>query len=237
MTTKTIGIGQCALDMLAIVDGYPELDEKTEITDWDVQGGGPAATAIVALSRWGISTTFCGMIGDDSEGHKIRSDLEKEGINVQHLIPNPNIRSQLSFIAIDRSTGKRTIFCRRTKSVTNQQPEIARNELPINILDGAKLLLLDGVMNDISITIAKEARTKQIPILLDAGRVRERSLELANLCDHVVGSSVFAKQVGFNPDSQNPENFFQTATKLAKKAVTFTFVLDFTKLTPVISSF
>jgi len=35
------GLGQCALDYIGTVDGYPEPDVKCEMADLVIQGGGP----------------------------------------------------------------------------------------------------------------------------------------------------------------------------------------------------
>jgi len=48
---KVTGIGQCSFDLLGVIDSYPEPDTKKEVLSWDEQGGGPVATALVALSR------------------------------------------------------------------------------------------------------------------------------------------------------------------------------------------
>ena len=49
------GLGQCALDYLGKIDDYPPADAKCPFTDLVIQGGVPVATALVALSRWGLS--------------------------------------------------------------------------------------------------------------------------------------------------------------------------------------
>jgi hypothetical protein len=54
------GLGQCSLDYLGKVAAYPAADTKCEFDDLTIQGGGPVATALVALTRWGASTTQAG---------------------------------------------------------------------------------------------------------------------------------------------------------------------------------
>jgi len=69
------GIGQCSWDYLAVVDSFPIVDTKKEVHQWDEQGGGPVATALVTLSRLGIKCRFHGVTGDDREGKDIRQSL------------------------------------------------------------------------------------------------------------------------------------------------------------------
>ena len=67
--------------------GYiSQVDTKNEVLEWYEQGGGPVATALVALSRLGIPCKFYGIIGDDHAGETIEQSLIKEGIDVSGLI-------------------------------------------------------------------------------------------------------------------------------------------------------
>jgi hypothetical protein len=55
-------------------------------------------------------------------------------------------------------------------------------------------------MKDVSLFAAEQTRKAGIPMMLDAGRVREGMLELARLCDYVVGSEQFAMDLGWKDD-------------------------------------
>jgi len=65
------GLGQCSLDYIGRLGAYPPPGVKTEFSDLTVQGGGPVATALVALSRWGLRCAFSGVVGDDAFGRVI----------------------------------------------------------------------------------------------------------------------------------------------------------------------
>jgi sulfofructose kinase len=186
------GIGQSALDYLVLVDTYPRVDTKKEVIEWHEQGGGPVATALVALSRLGISCRFHGIIGDDYAGEKIRQSLIEEGIDVTGLIKRDRATSQTAFIVVEKGTARRTIFWKRPSGNPLQ-----REELGVDFLDGSDFLILDGLMKDISLYAAKRAKTLNIPIMLDAGRMRPGMLDLARLSDYVVTSEEFAKDIGW----------------------------------------
>lgn len=68
---QVFGLGQCSLDYVGGIEDYPPPDAKCEFTGMLIQGGGPVATALVALSKWGIGCRFCGVIGDDYFGRMI----------------------------------------------------------------------------------------------------------------------------------------------------------------------
>jgi len=208
------GLGQSALDYLVLVDTYPRVDTKKEVIEWHEQGGGPVATALVALSRLGISCRFHGIIGDDYAGEKIRQSLIEEGIDVTGLIKRDRATSQIAFIVVEKGTARRTIFWKRPSGNPLQ-----REELGVDFLDGSDFLILDGLMKDISLYAAKRAKTLNIPIMLDAGRMRPGMLDLARLSDYVVTSEEFAKDLGWQ---LTQEALLKEKEKLGVKVLTIT---------------
>ena len=194
---KVVGLGQCSLDCLALVDSFPEIDTKKEVLLWDEQGGGPVATALVALSRLGVDCAFHGVVGDDQEGTKIRQSLIDAGIDAGGLLMREMAASQKAFIVIERCTGKRTIFWRRPSGEA-----LRPDELAADFLNGADFLLLDGLMKEASMHAALRAKEMDIPVMLDAGRVREGMIEIALLCSYVVASEEFAREIGYDGDAK-----------------------------------
>ncbi len=208
------GLGQCSLDSLALVDGYPRVDTKKEILEWHEQGGGPVATALVALSRLGVACNFYGTTGDDPAGKKIRRSLTDEGVDVKGLVQRDKSSSQMAFIVIEKGTAKRTIFWKRPSG-----SPLMPDELGADFLEGSDFLLLDGLMKDASLAAARRARTLGIPVMLDAGSVRPGLLDIAKSSDYVVASEEFAKGLGW---ILAPEVLRQEKEKMGVKVLTIT---------------
>lgn len=185
-----VGIGQCSLDYIALIDSYPDANTKKEVIEWHEQGGGPVATALVTLSRLGISCSFLGVIGDDHAGGKIRKSIAAEGIDISGLVQRDKSVSQRAFIAVEQGTGIRTIFWQRPSGAA-----LSEYDLHADFLKGAQFLLLDGLMSDISILAASAAKKQNIPVMLDAGRGRPGMLEVAGLSDYVVASEEFVNNL------------------------------------------
>ena len=208
------GLGQCSLDYLSLVDLYPPGNTKQEVLEWHEQGGGPVATALVALSRLGISCCFHGITGDDEAGTKIRQSLIDEGIDIKGLLQRKDSFSQLAFIAVEKDTARRTIFWRRASGKALQPEELAED-----FLCGSDLLLIDGLMMDVSFAALKKAREMKIPVLLDAGSARPGMYDLARRCDYIVASEVFAEGLGWKLD---PQALLKEAEILGSRALTIT---------------
>ncbi len=221
---KVVGIGQCSLDSLFIVDSFPAPDTKKEVLEWTKAGGGPVATALVSLARLGADCSFYGIIGDDEAGGIITDSLLSEKIDVKGLLSRPRSESQIAFICVDQSSGQRTIFWKRPSSDPLQPDEI-----PDDFLVNADFLIVDGLMADASLYAVKKAREMHVPAMLDAGRLRKGMRELAALCDYVVGSEEFARELAHNgkehasgEQSFCPEKAVRSMTSSGVKAVTIT---------------
>jgi len=209
-----VGIGQCCWDILALVESYPEADEKEEIRLLSEQGGGPVATALVTLTRLGIPCRFHGIVGDDGYAALIRESLAREGVDITGLVTRGGASSQVAFIVIERGNGRRTIFWQRPTG-QGLRPE----ELAAGFLEGAEALYLDGLMPEVSRHALDEARRRGIPVMVDAGRIRPGMMELAARCDYLVAAERFFLDLGWDGTL---EEFRGLASGLGATVVTVT---------------
>ena len=102
--SDVVCVGLATRDTILAVPGHPEADELVLATDVAVAGGGPAATAAVALARLGVATSFVGAVGDDETGAFIREGLEAEGVDISELTVVPGRRSPESAIYVGPGT-------------------------------------------------------------------------------------------------------------------------------------
>ncbi|HET7045633.1 MAG TPA: PfkB family carbohydrate kinase [Gaiellaceae bacterium] len=105
---KVVCVGLATLDTIMVVPRIPGPDERVVASSSAVAGGGPAATAAVALARLGVEVAFAGVVGDDEAGAEIRDGLEREGVDVSLLATVPGARSPQSTILVGPD-GARTI--------------------------------------------------------------------------------------------------------------------------------
>lgn len=188
------GLGQCSLDYLALSSRYAEEDQKEEILEWSVQGGGPVATALVTLSRLRIGTRFAGIVADDDAGRKIRKGLKEEGVDTRLLKTRKNGKSQSAFIIVNKKNATRTIYWQRPTI-----KELSADEVRGPFLKDTDLLMLDGLMEVASIKAAGLAKKKGIPVMLDAGSLRKKTPKLLELSDYIVCSERFALEFAGTP--------------------------------------
>ncbi len=188
------GLGQCSLDYIGKAAAYPPPDTKCEFTDMAIQGGGPVATALVALSRWGLRCYMAGNVGDDEFGEKITVSLDAEGVDTSGIIVRNGCSSQFAFIVSEEQGGRRTIFWQRPTGKPLQP-----DELDLAVLKRSRLLHTDGLFTEAALFACRQAREAGIPVIVDGGTLREGMLDIARFSDCFIASETFSRSLGPDP--------------------------------------
>lgn len=212
---RVVGLGQACVDFLGRVPSFPPEDGKIELLDLHRQCGGPASTALVTLSRLGVACSFLGSVSDDSLGADIVKGLTEEGVDASYLKILPGYTSQFAFIAISRTSGNRTIFWHR-----GSVPHLTKDQVDLSPFTGADIVHLDGLMIQASLEAVRQAKTRGLTVVLDAGTLREGSLDLASAVDVLIASARFADPlVG---SEAGPEKALEALRGLGPKVVVMT---------------
>ncbi|MBN2185161.1 MAG: hypothetical protein JW746_07515 [Candidatus Krumholzibacteriota bacterium] len=184
------GLGYTAVDYLGFIPHIPGENTKLEMKGMKIQGGGPAATAAVTAGRLGLSASFIGKTGDDAFGKKMREELENEKIDISGMVVEKGKGSQFAFIMVDEKTAARTVIWTR-----GSLSPMAPGEIDLSIIASSRGLLIDSLEPAAALHAAKYARGKGIPVLIDAGTLREGIREILPFCDHIIGSEYFSDQI------------------------------------------
>ncbi len=194
INSPIFGLGQCALDHIGIIAAYPSPNVKCEFTNLVIQGGGPVATALVALSRWNLRCYFTGVVGNDAFGTIIADSLREEGIDTGGLVVRSGHSSQFAFIVSEPNMGRRTIFWQRPTGKPLQP-----DELNLEVLRKSRALHTDGLFTEASLFACRKAREAGIPVVVDAGTLREGILDMVRLSDCFIVSETFSQAMAEDP--------------------------------------
>ena len=137
------GIGYCGMDYLCMVPYIP-LDDKVEIIESLVQGGGPSITAVVASAKLGATTAFFGAVGDDERGAQIVRGLASEGVDTHCIKIRRGAESPAGFCWIEQKSGKRSIAWTRGSAQPLSQREIDRDVERTGVLSKQKFRIIDS---------------------------------------------------------------------------------------------
>lgn len=189
---KAICIGQAAYDITLPMDHFPIENKKTRSRDKIECSGGSACNCAYLLAKWGIETYFAGVVGDDYYGNRIKTELDKIGINTKYLEISNECRTTSSYIITNTTTGSRTIITHRPKELVLENKEV-KEKFDIILLDGYEREFSNKIIDDNPDAIK----------IIDAGSLKEATVELAKKVDYIVCSKDFAedytrKKVDFN---------------------------------------
>ena len=166
-----VGLGESSLDFVAVVSGPLAPDSKWPLDRFDVMPGGQTATALVACARLGHLTRYVGALGKDDAGTAIERALSNEGVDVA-VQWRPGVPSRVAVVLVDPDSGHRTVLERRDPRLTLDLPQAVSSALT------GRILLVDGVDLEASITAAREARAAGIPTVVDVEKSDASTREL-----------------------------------------------------------
>lgn len=187
---EVVGIGAALFDILMTADRFPDEDTKLQGIETKLQGGGPCATGLVAMSKLGVKSAYMGILGDDMYGDFIRTAFDAYGVDRSCVRTVPGAQSFHSFVLLNTSNASRT--CVWNKGTLT--PPTAE-DVDLEILKNAKFLHLDGHQLDCAIYAAERAREFGVTVSMDAGGTYPGIEGLLPLVDVLIPSEEFAKKI------------------------------------------
>ena len=196
MTTsadRVVGLGQATVEQIGV--GPRSSETVVELETFSVQAGGAVGTTLATLCSLGGQASYFGRLSDDEFGSIIIRGLKAFGVDMSQILIEPGKISPTSFVLVDERTGRRLV--RYTRGSTTP---IDPGELPRKLLDGARMLLVDGRNPALHIAAAERARAQGVTVVLDARRLGGRMGELLDLSDIVIGNERFAAEFSHSSD-------------------------------------
>lgn len=181
---KVLCIGHATYDITIPVDNFPLENTKVRVQERVECGGGPASNAAYLLGKWGVDTSFAGIVGNDYFGKQIRDEFRKVNVNIDYLEFSNVYQTPYSMIIANKENGSRTVLSYHNNS-------LKMSDIDINI--NPDIILIDGQEAEISRKTI-ENNPKAISII-DAGRDKLEIIELCKIVDYIICSKSFAEKV------------------------------------------
>jgi sugar/nucleoside kinase (ribokinase family) len=134
-----VGLGASTIDVLTLVEHFPKGREVQQALSTVIQGGGPVATALVAVSRLGGRTAMIDSIGDDWAGDLVLRDFQHEGVGTEAIETHLGQSTSISNILVSAADGARAIMF-----VPGSTPEPALSESQKRAIQSARILHING---------------------------------------------------------------------------------------------
>ena len=184
--------GNVTLDIVNVVDHYPDEDEEMRALQQWRDTGGNAANMAQVLAAYLHRCDFVGVIAEDTDGQYIAERLAEKSIGLEHASRLPG-RSPVSYITLNQQNGSRTIVHYRDLS------ELAAEhfqQIPVERYDWLHFEGRNVAELTKMLASAREAIFDQ-PISLEIEKVRDGLEDLIAQVDLVMFPRAYAQAHGF----------------------------------------
>jgi sugar/nucleoside kinase (ribokinase family) len=184
-----IGIGASTIDIINIVDHFPNEEEVQKSYENIIQGGGPVATAIVTLARLGSNVMMIDSVGDDWIGKLIVEEYKKEKVNSELIKVWDNHTTSSATILVRKNDGARTIVF-----TPGNAPEVLPNDISEEIISKSRYIHINGRHLEACLQACKIAKNCGSKISFDGGshRYREELKSIIPFVDIYIVAKDFA---------------------------------------------
>lgn len=179
-------VGLSTLDLIYLVAGVPEANEKINAQSACVAAGGPATNAAVAFAHWGHETQVLSAVGCHPLAQLIQGEMRSQGVTLVDLMPEYRESPPVSSIMVTAGTGERAVV-----SLNAQKVRATVDRIPAGILMGVEVLLVDGHQMAVSVALAQQAQGLGIPVVLDGGSWKPGLETLLPWVDYAICSGDF----------------------------------------------
>lgn len=179
-------IGRSVIDVISLVDHYPDPNQKIVALDNDVITGGSALNAAITFSHFGGGASLATSVGASDPLKEIfLSDLSQYKVELHNINKSNNYQIPISTIISTKSSGARMI-------VNNSQKENEDVEsLPDLFNSNVDLIQLDQYERYFVFKNKEFLKKYEGPIILDGGDWKEWSLDYLRLSTIPIVSDVF----------------------------------------------
>jgi ribokinase len=205
-----------ALDILLRSHELPTWEQGVRMQSVALEGGGPVATALVAVSRLGVRAGFVGTYGSDRLGQIKLGTLVENGLDVSRAVQRPGEEDQAVLVCVHAETGER-VFSGFEHS--RRQPLIP-GELDREYITSAQWLHLEGYHADAALQAARWMHEAGKQVMLDGsstrGPVPNRMRALVEEADVLICGSGFGPALTGLPQDASPDNLWRVGEAIVR---------------------
>jgi sugar/nucleoside kinase (ribokinase family) len=212
MAAHGLFVGLLTLDLIYQVEHLPHANEKLVATAQTTAAGGPATNAAVTYRHLGNEAKILGILGSHPLSQLVTTDLQQQQVSLTDLQSSYAAPPPLSSILVTQATGDRAVVSRNA-----EKRQATLDQIPANALQDVEIVLIDGHQMAVGYAIARHAKAKKIPIVIDGGSWKSGFEEVLPFADYVICSANF-----FPPGCDTAEQVFTYLQQLGIPHVAIT---------------
>ncbi len=178
-------IGRVTFDLGYACPSFPKEDSKLSATHFWAGAGGSALNGAITARALGSDVRLFALLGAGSFADAVRGELARYDVPFEDFADPAAQVLPVSSIIVVPDSGTRTI-------VDQQPPQAVARAVPdASCLDGISVLYCDGFLPEIAVPLARAARERGIPVVLDGGSWKPWTGDVIAHVDHAVVSERF----------------------------------------------
>ncbi len=178
-------IGRSCLDYIAVINQFPQENQKVPLEFRLTEGGGQGGTAACCISRLGGKVAYAAKLGDDEEGRFCLQRLADFGVATDFIDVVRGGKTPVAYVFVTAANGHRTIIYER-----NALPRITLDENLKKLAARSEIVLLDPEVTYLGGPL-KEAAGNPIKIVYDCERWRQGLEKIMDTADYFIPSAEF----------------------------------------------
>ncbi len=178
-------IGRSCLDYIAVVNQFPNENQKLPLEFRLIEGGGQGGTSSCCIARLGGRVAYVGKLGDDDEGRFCLKRLEDFGVKTEFVEIVNGGKTPVAYVFITMDNGARSIIYER-----NALPKIKIDATLKKLVTQTGIALLDPEVTYLGGQL-KELAGTNVKVIYDSERWREGIEDIMKTADYFIPSSEF----------------------------------------------
>jgi len=138
---QVVGLGALNIDHIYKVERILD-DGEAVVNQAKSFPGGSAANTIYGLAKLGVSTGFCGVVGDDDEGKVLLQDFQTVGVDIGRIRVNQGAKTGSVLCLSDRQD-KRSLYV-----LPGANNSLTIDDLDLSYINQARVLHLSSFADD-----------------------------------------------------------------------------------------
>ena len=173
------------MDIIAVVNQFPQENQKLPLEFRLSEGGGQGGTASCCISKLGGRAVYVGRLGDDEEGRFCLKRLKDFGVATDYVDIVKGGKTPVAYVFITADSGARSIIYER-----NVLPKLKINNVVKTLIRQTGVALLDPEVTYLGGRLKKLAGSN-FNVIYDCERWREGIEDIMNTADYFIPSSEF----------------------------------------------
>ncbi|XP_036922644.1 ketohexokinase isoform X3 [Sturnira hondurensis] len=193
-------VGLVVLDIINVVDKYPEEDTDTRCLSQRWQRGGNASNSCTVLSLLGAPCAFMGSLAPGHVADFVLDDLRRYSVDLRHMVVQTTGSVPISTVIINEASGSRTIL-----HAYRNLPDVSALDFEKVDLTRFKWIHIEGrnaseqvkMLQRIDQHNARQPSGQKIRVSVEVEKPRAELFQLFGYGDVVFVSKDVAKHLGF----------------------------------------